>query len=182
MISDCSLWAQKKKKKLSTFKILHTMSDYGYDFSFYLLSQLSEKTSVSSEVTWYHHSRLVVLAMAHKFWISILCRVSLPHSSLEAPRVAHICSQISAFLLCDCVIILQGQAVWWEPPHLLIPLSPRHWVQHPPSAGNSLLEQHQHLWRAPVSPGVPEVFKWQRTSAKWRGMNFLWLLSCRRTQ
>lgn len=123
------------------------MSDYGYDFSFYLLSQLSEETDVFS-VTWYHHSRLVVLAMAHKFWISILCRESLPHSSLEAPRVAHICSQISAFLLCDCVIILQGQAVWWEPPHLLIPLGPRHWVQHPPSAGNSLLEQHQHLWRA----------------------------------
>lgn len=74
------------------------MSDYGYDFSFYLLSQLSEKTSVSSEVTWYHHSFLLVFAMMHKCWLSILCGAPLPHPSLEAPRVAHICSQIKCIL------------------------------------------------------------------------------------
>lgn len=87
------------------------MSDYGYDFSFYLLFRLSEKTSVSSEVTHYRHLCLLVLAKAQKFWISILRRVPLPHASLEAPRVAHICSQINAFLLCGCLIILSIQAV-----------------------------------------------------------------------
>lgn len=108
MILDCSLGAQKKI--LSTFKLLHTMSDYGYDFSCYLLSRLSEKTSVSSEKTHCRHLCLLVLAMAQKFWISSLCRVPLPHASLEAPRVAHICSQINAFLFCGCLIILSVQA------------------------------------------------------------------------
>jgi hypothetical protein len=31
------------------------MFDYGHNFSFYLLSQLLEKTSVSSEVRLYYH-------------------------------------------------------------------------------------------------------------------------------
>lgn len=77
------------------------------------------------------------------------------------------------------------QDVWWEAPHLLIPLNPHYFGQWPPvlatASRNSISTFFEGHGRPPVSLGVPEVFKLQGT-AKWPGMSFLWLLSCRRTQ
>lgn len=153
------------------------MSDYGYDFSFYLLSQLSEKTSVLSGVTHYRHLCLLVLAMVQKFWISILCRVPLPHTSLEAPREAHICSQINTFLLCGCLIILSIHPIFWSHWASIMGDSDHLCWEQPPGTASSPLK----AWKTCLSV-VPEVFKSQGASAKWRGINFLRLLSCKRTQ
>lgn len=149
------------------------MSDYGHDFSFYLLSQLSEKTSVSSEVTRYHH--LYLPQHTHSgSQSSAECPFPHPHISGGPNGSSHM-------LINKC--ILPVQAVW-EAPHLWIPLYPHYWGQWSPLLGtssrNSISTFEGH--GRPVSLGVPEVFKLQGTSAKRWEMSFLWLISCRRTQ
>lgn len=114
------------------------MSDYGYDFSCYLLSRLSEKTSLSSEVTHCRHLCLLVLAVARKFWISSLCRVPLPPRISGGPEG-------SSHMLADKCILVMWLSDHSFSPSCLMRITPSSDPTEPPSrgtvttsAGNSL--------------------------------------------
>lgn len=99
MILDCSLGAQKKI--LSTFKLLHTMSDYGYDFSCYLLSL----PTVGENICFLRRNTLSSLVFAGSCHGAEILDLK-PLQSAPPPRISGGPEGSSHMLTDKCILVL----------------------------------------------------------------------------